>query len=155
MLESRFVQYNSDISMFSSLTRCANSQISSSLILCSKGPCARVLWQWSYGLTEVSYINAILFVNIASLLVFTKYNPIMLTRTNWCKIFNILKPRQNGRRFADDTFKRIFVNHHVLISIKISQFIPNGPMNNVAALIQIMTCGRPGDKPVFEPMMGR
>ena len=33
--------------------------------------------------------------------------------------FNTLRPRQNGRRFADDTFKRIFLNENVRISIKI------------------------------------
>ena len=35
-------------------------------------------------------------------------------------VFNSLRPRQNGRRFADDTFKRIFLNENVRISIKIS-----------------------------------
>ena len=39
-------------------------------------------------------------------------------------------PRQNGRRFADDTFKRIFLNENVRISIKISQkFVPKGSIN--------------------------
>ena len=33
---------------------------------------------------------------------------------------NSLMPRQNGRRFADDTFERIFLNENVIISIKIS-----------------------------------
>ena len=33
---------------------------------------------------------------------------------------NTLRPRQNGRHFADDTFKRIFVNENVRISIKVS-----------------------------------
>ena len=45
--------------------------------------------------------------------------------------FNTLRPRQNGRRFADDTFKRIFLNENVRISIKISlKFVPKGPINN-------------------------
>ena len=33
---------------------------------------------------------------------------------------NTLRPRQNGRHFADDTFKHIFLNENVRISIKIS-----------------------------------
>ena len=38
---------------------------------------------------------------------------------------NTLRPRQNGRRFADDTFKRIFLNENVRILIKISlKFVP-------------------------------
>ena len=31
-----------------------------------------------------------------------------------------LRPRQNGRHFADDNFKRIFLNENVRISIEIS-----------------------------------
>ena len=34
--------------------------------------------------------------------------------------FNTLRPRQNSRNFADDTFNRIFVNENVRISIKFS-----------------------------------
>ena len=65
-----------------------------------------------------------------------------------------LRPGQNGRRFTDDTFKRIFVNDNVRISIKISlKFVPKGPINNNPALVQIMACRRSGDKPLSDPMM--
>ena len=68
--------------------------------------------------------------------------------------FNTFRPRQNGRRFADDTFKRIFLNENVRISIKISlKFVPKGPINNNPALVQIMAWRRSGDKPLSEPMM--
>ena len=54
-------------------------------------------------------------------------------------VFNQLRPRQNGHRFADDIFKCIFSNENVWILIKISlKFVP--------------WC-RPGDKPLSEPMM--
>ena len=67
---------------------------------------------------------------------------------------NTLKPRQNGRHFADDTFKHIFLNENVRISILISmKFVPKGPVNNIPALIQIMAWRQPGDKPLSEPMM--
>ena len=37
-----------------------------------------------------------------------------------------MRPRQNGRHFAEDSFKRIFMNENVRISIKISlKFVPN------------------------------
>ena len=36
-----------------------------------------------------------------------------------CFVINTLRPGQNGRRFADDTFKHIFLNENVRISIKI------------------------------------
>ena len=68
--------------------------------------------------------------------------------------FNTLRPRQNGRRFADDTFKCIFLNGNVRISIKISlKFVPKGPINNNPALVQIMAWHQSGDKPLSEPMM--
>ena len=72
----------------------------------------------------------------------------------WYQAINTLRPRQNGRRFADDTFKCIFLNENVWISIKISlNFVPKGPINNIPALVQIMAWRRPGDKPLSEPMM--
>ena len=81
-------------------------------------------------------------------------------RHNWtcnasamCNI-NTLRPRQNERHFADDIFKRIFLNANILIPIKISpKFVPKGSINNIPALVQIMAWRRPGDKPLSEPMM--
>ena len=67
---------------------------------------------------------------------------------------NTLRPRQNGRHFADDTFNRIFVNENVGISINISlKFDPKGQINNIPALVQIMAWRRPGDKPLSGPVM--
>ena len=52
---------------------------------------------------------------------------------------NTLRPRHNGRRFSDDTFKRIFLKENVWISIKIPlKFVPKGQVNNIPALVQIM-----------------
>ena len=69
-------------------------------------------------------------------------------------IVNTLRPRQNGRHFTDDIFKRIFLNENVWILIKISlKFVSEGPINKISALVQIMAWCRPGDKPLSEPMM--
>ena len=69
---------------------------------------------------------------------------------------NTLRPRQNGRLFADDTFKRIFLNENIRISTKNSlKFVPKGLINNIPALGLIMAWRRPGDKPLSEPMMVR
>ena len=69
-------------------------------------------------------------------------------------MIDTLRPRQNGRHFADDTFKRIFLNENVRITIKISlKFVPKGPINNIPALVQIMAWRWTGDKPLSEPMM--
>ena len=67
---------------------------------------------------------------------------------------NTLRPRQNERHFADDIFKCIFLNENTWISIKISlRFVPEGPINIIPALVQIMAWRRTGDKPLSEPMM--
>ena len=67
---------------------------------------------------------------------------------------NTLRPRQNGRHFADDIFKCIFLHENVSIAIKISlKFVPKGPINNIPALVQPMDWRRPGDKPSSEPIM--
>ena len=64
------------------------------------------------------------------------------------------KQRQNGRHFADDVFKYIFLNGNLWISIKISlKFVPKGPINNIPALVQIMAWRQTGDKPLSEPMI--
>ena len=55
------------------------------------------------------------------------------------ELFNTLRPRKNGHRFADDTFKRIFLNENARISIETSlKFVPKGPTNNIPALVQKM-----------------
>ena len=88
---------------------------------------------------------------------------------NWCMCYqmlvissglnvlvNTLRPRQNGRYFADDTFKCIFLNENVRISNKISlKFVRKGPVNNIPALVLIMAWCWPGDKPLSEPLMVR
>ena len=68
--------------------------------------------------------------------------------------FNILRPRQNYRHFADDIFRCIFLNENEWILLKISlKFIPRVPINNIPALVQIMAWCRPGAKPLSGPMM--
>ena len=85
--------------------------------------------------------------------IFVNLNKLLNKQSNYMW-FNTLRPRQNCRRFADDTFKRIFLNENVRISIKISlKFVPKGPINNNPALVQIMAWRRSGDKPLSEPMM--
>ena len=72
----------------------------------------------------------------------------------WCQWVNSLRPRQNGRLFADDTFKRIFLNENIIISTKNSlKFVLKGLINNIPALVLIVAWRRPGDKPLSEPMM--
>ena len=56
---------------------------------------------------------------------------------------NTLRPRQNGRHFPDNIFKRIFLNENVWISLKISlNFVPRIRINNIPALVLIMAWRR-------------
>ena len=57
---------------------------------------------------------------------------------------NTLRPRQNGRHFADDIFKCIFLNENVWIPIEISL---KGQINNIPSIFL------DGAKPLSEPMM--
>ena len=82
------------------------------------------------------------------------YIPTQWADAKWPSYFNTLRPRQNGCHFADDTFNRIFANENVRISIEFSlKFVPNGPINSIPALVQIMAWRRPGGKPLSEPMV--
>ena len=65
-----------------------------------------------------------------------------------------LRPIQNGHHFPDDISNCMFLNENVWISIKISlKFVHKGQINNIPVLVQIMARHRPGDKPLYEPMM--
>ena len=81
---------------------------------------------------------------------------LKLLSVDYNEYFNTLRPRQNGRHFADDTFKCIFLNEDVRILLKISlKFVPKVQINNIPALFQIMAWRWPGDKPLSEPMLVR
>ena len=74
----------------------------------------------------------------------------------WGLNLNSLRPRQNGRLFADDTFKRIFLNENIRISTKNSlKYVPKDLIYNIPELVMIMAWRRPGDKPLSEPMLVR
>ena len=45
-------------------------------------------------------------------------------------VINPLRSRQNGRHFADDIFKCIFLNVKILL-----KFVPNVTINNIPALV--------------------
>ena len=52
------------------------------------------------------------------------------------QFLNSSAPEQNGRHFADDTFKHIFLNENVRISIKILlKFVPKGPIDKSPVLV--------------------
>ena len=65
-----------------------------------------------------------------------------------------LRPRQNCRHFADDISKSIFLMKMYEFRLRFDWcVVPKDPVNNIPPLVQIMAWRRPGDKPLFEPMM--
>ena len=50
-------------------------------------------------------------------------------------VINTLRPKQNGRRFADAIFKLIFLGENAAISLK---FVPKSMIDNTPALVGIM-----------------
>ena len=67
---------------------------------------------------------------------------------------NTLRSRQNGRHFADDIIKCVFLNENIWISMNISlRFVSLGQIKNIPALGRIMAWHRRGNKPLSEPMM--
>ena len=67
---------------------------------------------------------------------------------------NTLRLRHNGHHFADDQFNCIFVNENIWISINISlKLVPEGRINSIPTLVQIIPWRQLGDKPLSEPMI--
>ena len=63
---------------------------------------------------------------------------------------NMLRTKKNCHHFADDNFKCIFMNGMYECRLKCHWFCW---INNITALVHIMTWRRSGDKPLSEPMM--
>ena len=62
--------------------------------------------------------------------------PYDIIQLQW---FNSLRPQQKGWYFTDNIFKWKFVNENHCIFIEISQkFVPNGPIEDMTALVQGM-----------------
>ena len=101
---------------------------------------------------QVSELTIIVQIMVCCLLCWpSSLTHIYGTRGRWVNTFRL---RQDGRLFTDDIFKYIILNENVWIPFKISlKFISKGQINNIPALVQIMTWPCPGDKPLSEPMM--
>ena len=55
---------------------------------------------------------------------------------------------------SQTTFSKAFSWMKIVIFWWISlKLVPQGPINNIPALVQIMAWRRPGDKPLSEPIM--
>ena len=72
-----------------------------------------------------------------------------------CKFcFNTLRLGQNGRHFADDIFKCILFDKTFRILNEIwLKYVPYGPIDNMAALVQLMAWRWTSTKPLSEAML--
>ena len=69
-------------------------------------------------------------------------------------LVNTLRPRQNDCHFTAYIFNCIFFQWKLLYLDLISlKYVPSGTNIKMPALIKIIACCRPGDKPLSEPMM--
>ena len=70
-------------------------------------------------------------------------------------LLNTLRPRQNG--CADDTLNALsrmkMYEFRLTLHSHLIQFVPEGQINNIPPLVQIMAWRRPGDKLLSDPMM--
>ena len=119
---------------------------------------AGLLWgestsYWWIPLTKGRQCKALMFsLLLASRAVITTNSSA--TSVDKISIIDTLRPKQNGRHFADNIFKCIFLNGNVWILIEISlKFVPKDPINNIPALVQIMAWHWPDNKPLQESMM--
>ena len=70
--------------------------------------------------------------------------PYGITRPQWV---NTLRQEQNGCHFADNIFKCILLNENFYILFETSlDFVPEDPIHNNSALVQLMACCRMGNK---------
>ena len=67
----------------------------------------------------------------------------MLNRACCLAAINSSLPGQNGRHFADNIFKHLFMNEKWCIFIQISlRFVPKGAIDSKSALVQVMAWRR-------------
>ena len=88
-------------------------------------------------LTEIDHVSEGIGVWISGFIHINRWDALSDPCPNFdVDLVHTLRPRQNGRHFADDIFKWVFVNQNVWIPIKISlKFVPKGPINNIQALV--------------------
>ena len=140
-------------------------------------PTTNLGWEWivkfnsSVPEPSVLYCNSVIsslctFISTWDLEILTKLETDMewtyttarldsdILRCRPMQIFETLRPRQHRRHFDNDICKWFILNENVGILIKIPiKIVPNGPINNISALVQIIAWRRPGDKSLSYQMM--
>ena len=116
-----------------------------------------IIYMYTYALIPY-FLSIRVLWNLRSFVLFRHpcggYGDLSATDHPTSQLIYKLRARRDGRHFADDIFKCIFLNENMLISINNSlKFVPKGPIINITALVQIMAWRRSGDKPLSEPIL--
>ena len=84
----------------------------------------RLVWFWSETWTRLSIDAGLskcpICIYIYNIYIYTYHSTPIARATKVSVLVNTLRLKHNGRHFADDTFKRIFLNENVMNSIKMS-----------------------------------
>ena len=98
------------------------------------------------------YQNVVLFqVRLAIIISIHTLAKMALLHWNGTLVLTHLPLDKMAAILADDIFKCIFMNEKFRILIRNSlKFVPNGPINNIPALVQIMAWRRSVDKPLSQ-----
>ena len=129
--------------------------------VCKKGPfwviCLKHYGLWEMGLLDTQFVPPDRDTSTCcmSMIRYTKIR--FETRLSDIKpLMNSSPPKQNGRHFGRRHFQMPVLYENDRIPIRISlKFAPWRPIDNKAALVQVMAWHRTGDKPLSEPMLTR
>ena len=113
--------------------------------------CCYLLWESA--VLWMVFSSFIYQGSILSIYFLSDVQPTTLLSLKLEFFINTLRPRQNDRHFPDDIFKCLLLNENCDILMKISlKFVPQDPIQNIPALIQVMAWHRPGNKPLSQTM---
>ena len=90
---------------------------------------------------------------VYSVVLVCKYEIIQRTHYTYNTLLTLWS-RDKMAAIFETNFLCIFLNENIwsLLDLLV-KFVPNGPVNNIPSLVQIMDGCRPGDKQLLEPMM--
>ena len=125
------------------------------------GHCRRTIMNKHWEFASEKYGQFVFYLQTMVLLLINLTQCMILVQYYWydnvcmkpSNTVEILKPRQNGSHFADDSFKCIFLNDNFQVSNKVwLQCVLEGLIDCKSTLFQIMTWCWTGNKPLSVPM---
>ena len=117
---------------------------------------------WKYNVQTPAFLSQHKFVRLWKSQMLCEHPVLIITKININmshpskKMKNSSPPGQNGLHFADDLFKYNILNEKLRILVLILlKFVPQRPIDNKSALVQVMAWRRIGDEPFCKTMLTR